>query len=333
MLGALECQIAVVASNFDLNQDIALQGCCPKTGYRQVGASANQFPGIIMATFERPATAILHATDFSPASERAFAHALAIALANQARLTVLHVTGDANDEVPWHDYPAVRNTLERWGKIEPGTPRSAVGSQLGIRVEKMVGVGKDVAKVIAGLTKLKHFDLIVMASGDRQHPFWAKSAVSLPVAEHTKLPVLFVPESGRGSVSMEDGTTRLKQVVIAVDHKPDAQPALGRTALALERFGGDDSQVTLLHIGSEDAFPEVHPPVYGNFRWSKTVRQGKPSREIVGVAEALSADLIVMITDWKRDFWDVLSGSTVEQVVKHAPCPVFTMPADEEKDD
>ena len=195
----------------------------------------------------------------------------------------------------------------------------------------MVGVGKDVAKVVAGMTEVKEFDLIVMASGDRQRPFWAKSGVSIPVAEHSQLPVLFVPESGRGSVSMEDGTTRLKQVVVAVDHKPDAQPAIERTALALERFGGDDSKVTLLYIGKEEEFPNVKAADYGNFQWSKMVRPGKPSQGIVSVAEELDADLIVMITDWKRGFWDVLSGSTVEQVVKHAPCPVFTMPADEDE--
>ena len=283
-----------------------------------------------MSNFDRPAKAILHATDFSPASELAFAHALAIALANGARLTLLHVMQDANDDVPWHDYPAVRSTLERWGKLEPGARRSEVGKKLGIKVDKMVGVGKDVAKVVAGMTEVKAFDLIVMASGDRQRPFWAKSGVSLPVAEHTQLPVLFVPESGRGSVSMEDGTTRLKQVVIAVDHKPDAQPALERTALAFERFGGDDSKVTLLYVGKEEEFPEVNPPADSNQQWSRTVRPGKPSQEIVSVAEELDADLIVMITDWKRGFWDVMSGSTVEQVVKNAPCPVFTMPADEE---
>ena len=284
-----------------------------------------------MSTFEGPATAILHATDFSPASELAFAHALAIALANEARLTILHVVPDAKDDAQWHDYPGVRDTLERWGKLEPGAHRSDIAKKLGIKVDKLVGVGKDVAKVIAGMTEIKPFDMIVMATGDRRHPFWAKSGVSLPVAQHTQLPVLFVPESGHGAVSMADGTSRLKQVVIAVDHKPYAQPALERTAQVMERFGGDDSKVTLLHIGNEEDFPDVFPPSYGNFDWSKTVRKGKPAHEIVAVAEELNADLVVMITDWKRGFWDVVSGSTVEQVVKHAPCPVFTMPADEEE--
>ena len=285
-----------------------------------------------MSNFEGPATAILHATDFSAASELAFAHALAIALANKARLTILHVIRDEHDEVPWHDYPSVRNTLERWGKLEPGAHRSDVGKRLGIKVNKMVGFGKHVANVIADMAEVKPFDLIVMASGEHRHPFWAKSGVSLPVAEHTHLPVLFVPASGRGSVSVEDGNMRLNQVVIAVDHQPDAQPALERVALTLERFGGDDSKVTLLHVGKEDDFPDVVPPQFGNYQWSQITRPGKPSKEIVDVAEELDADLIVMITDWKRGFWDVLSGSTVEQVVKHAPCPVFTMPADEEED-
>jgi len=43
--------------------------------------------------FSDPARFILHPTDFSPQSESAFAHALRLALTNNAILTLLHVEG------------------------------------------------------------------------------------------------------------------------------------------------------------------------------------------------------------------------------------------------
>jgi hypothetical protein len=78
---------------------------------------------------------ILHPSDFSAASEVAFAHALKAALIVQAQLTLMHVSPDMTAE--WTDFPGVRDTLTRWGLIPPESPRSAVPA-LGIDVRKMI---------------------------------------------------------------------------------------------------------------------------------------------------------------------------------------------------
>ena len=57
---------------------------------------------------------IFYPSDFSPASEVAFAHALKWALLAQAELSILHVAPQPKD-VQWTDFPGVRHTLERWG--------------------------------------------------------------------------------------------------------------------------------------------------------------------------------------------------------------------------
>jgi nucleotide-binding universal stress UspA family protein len=41
----------------------------------------------------------------------------------------------------------------------------------------------------------------------------------------------------------------------------------------------------------------------------------------------MSADLIVMLTPRSKPLWDLIAGNTVQQVLRHAPCPVFTMPS------
>ena len=280
-----------------------------------------------MSFFERPANSILHPTDFSPSSESAFAHALAIALENKAALKILHVLGDADEDVPWDEYPSVRKTLEKWGELEPGSRRRDVTDKLGIDVQKVVGVDRNVAKSIAGLAEVEDIDLIVMATNERgENPFWSTGHISFDVSKRSHLPTLFVPDGTRGCVSLEDGTTELNQVVIAVDHKPDAQPAIERIVWALNRFGGINSQVTLLHVGNKDDFPVVHPPKQGDFQWTTMNRTGNAAKEIVAVAQEIDADVIVMVTEDKHGFWDALHGSTTNKVLKHAPCLVFTMP-------
>ena len=54
---------------------------------------------------------IFHPSDFSAASETAFAHALKAALIAQATLTVFHVSPDREEN--WTEFPGVRQTLER----------------------------------------------------------------------------------------------------------------------------------------------------------------------------------------------------------------------------
>jgi hypothetical protein len=67
---------------------------------------------------------ILHASDFSAASEVAFAHALKAALIAKSQLTIMHVFPNMTTE--WTDFPGVRETLARWGLLPPDSPRSAV---------------------------------------------------------------------------------------------------------------------------------------------------------------------------------------------------------------
>ena len=62
---------------------------------------------------------ILHPTDFSLASDYALAHALRLAVANKARLTILLVhQGSSSKE--WTQFAGVRTLLARWGMLPEG---------------------------------------------------------------------------------------------------------------------------------------------------------------------------------------------------------------------
>lgn len=56
------------------------------------------------------------------------------------------------------------------------------------------------------------------------------------------------------------------------------------------------------------------------------VRTGKPFHEIALVAGERAADLIVIATHGHTGLKRVWLGSTAERVVRHAPCPVLTVP-------
>jgi nucleotide-binding universal stress UspA family protein len=54
------------------------------------------------------------------------------------------------------------------------------------------------------------------------------------------------------------------------------------------------------------------------------VIQGKPSAEIVRVAQEETADIIVLGTHGKGMLDKAIFGSTAERVIRRAPCPVLT---------
>ena len=109
---------------------------------------------------------IFYPSDFSPASEVAFAHALKVALLAQAELTILHVAPQSKD-VQWTDFPGVRRTLERWGILPPGSARENVAEK-GMNVTKIVHLHTDPVQAILAYLAEHPTNLIVLATHQRE---------------------------------------------------------------------------------------------------------------------------------------------------------------------
>jgi nucleotide-binding universal stress UspA family protein len=167
-------------------------------------------------------SSVLHPTDFSAASEQAFAHALAIAQIRQTEFTILHV-GDENDaEKAWTRFPTVHKTLEHWGLLKPGSPDSAVLDELNIRVKNVTIRGSD-----PGVETLRYLakhpvDLIVLATEGRAGlPRWTEPSVAESLARSSRTMSLFVPSGvQRAPVSLAGGLLRLHNILVPVDHDP-----------------------------------------------------------------------------------------------------------------
>lgn len=270
-----------------------------------------------------PIDHVLHPTDFSPASEVAFGHALAIALRARAALTLLHVDRQEG-ATPWSEFPSVRGMLERWGLLPPGSPRSAV-PKLGIEVEKVVAAGSDPTDAIAAYLRESPAQFLVLATHGRDGiSRWMSRPVAEPLARAARAPVLFVPDGVPGFVALDDGTVTLHRVLVPADHDPAPRAAIA-VASALARAFDAAARFALLHVGAPDAAPEAR--LEPAAAWERIARNGPVVDEIVAAAEALPADLIAMTTHGHHGFLDALRGSTTERVLRRARCPVLAVPA------
>jgi nucleotide-binding universal stress UspA family protein len=267
---------------------------------------------------------IFHPSDFSEASEVAFAHALKIALVSRAALNTLHV--QSRSDADWSDFPGVRATLERWGLIPKGSPKSAVG-QLGIQVTKVIASSNNPVKACLDFLTRHPADLIVLAVHQHEGRMrWLEKRVGEPIAREAGEMTLFVPHGVPGFVSREDGSVALRNILIPIARTPRAQPAVDAAARMIRSLELASGTVTLLRVGPSSEAPSVSIPDNPGWILNRIAAEGEPDEIILQTADTLGADLIVMTTEGPHGFLDALRGSTSERVLRRSRCPVLSLP-------
>jgi nucleotide-binding universal stress UspA family protein len=273
-----------------------------------------------------PIRSVFHPSDFSWASEQAFAHALRIAVGARAQLTILHV-GSPGTPAQWTDFPGVHPTLERWGLLPEGSTRDDV-ARTGLKVFKTFREGSDPAQAILRHLEREPADLVVLATERREG--WARllqRQVARPVARLSGAMTLFLPEGARSFVSVEEGKVGLGRILIPVGTDPRPQPAVAATVALLAALGVSAPEVTLLHAGGAATAPAVRHALAPDWRWRHEARPGNAVEVIARFAREWAPDLIAMTTRGHDGFLDAFRGSTTERMLDGAPCPVLVMPA------
>jgi nucleotide-binding universal stress UspA family protein len=182
-------------------------------------------------------------------------------------------------------------------------------------------------------TMLRHFrrfppDLIVLATHQRGGiERWLHKAVAEPLARRSGAMTLFVPREGRGFVSLQDGSVALKRILIPIDHDPHPQIALNKALLLAQGLECVVGECLLVHVGSRRIAPVVDLPHRSGWSYEITVRHGHVVDEILKTERGWRPDLMVLATQGHLDFVDALRGSTTEQVLRGAKCPVLAVPA------
>lgn len=267
---------------------------------------------------------IFHPSDFSQASEIAFAHALKIALVSRAALNMMHVAADPDAD--WGDFPGVRETLERWKLIPQGSPKSAVPA-LGIDVTKIIASSRRPVKACVDFLDKHPADIIVLAvrqfEGRMQ---WLEKSIGGTVAQRAGEVTLYLPPDVRGFVAVEDGSLSLRNILVPVAARPAAQPAVEVIMRMISSMQLPPGRVTLLHVGAEEDAPRLSIPASSDWTWHTVTRQGEPVEAILQAADDTRADLIVMTTEGPHGFLDALRGSTSERVLRQARCALLALP-------
>ena len=290
---------------------------------------------------------IICPVDLSDSSVRAFAHAAAIAQWYDAQLTVLHV-------VPTFEPIQMRGDLGDPVRVITPMPREQVLEEMS-RTLNLAAVSPratpiaeagDPQSTIIDQAISKKADLIVMGThGRRGFKRLLLGSVTEAVLREAPCPVLTVPQA---PASVSEAVT-FKRILCPIDFSPSALQALG---FALDLARQADGRVTLLHVvewlAEEEPRASTHfsVPEYRRYMvedaqerlrnlvadesrtWVEIddlVVFGRAHREILRSAETKPADLIVMGAQGRGGIGLALFGSTTQQVVRGAMCPVLTV--------
>lgn len=291
---------------------------------------------------------ILCPVDFSDASQHALDHAAALAKWYDSQVAVLHVLH--SPVLP--ESPAIVGAGALTA-FPPIARRESVDAHLeelvervrgaGVKAEAILDDGNPAARVLETAATLAA-DLIVMGThGVTGFERFMLGSVAEKVLRKASCPVVTVPP--RAAIAARLPYTR---ILCPVDFSPSSLSAL-RFAFSIAEES--DAHLTILHMfdwpPDDDLLVERFDAVefrrvveeQGRHRldalvpdevrvWCKpetNVRYGKPYQAILSEAESESADLIVIGVRGRNAVDVTLFGSTTNQVVRRAPCPVLTL--------
>ena len=268
---------------------------------------------------------ILHPSDFSEASRVAFAHALKAALIARATLTLVHVAPEG-EAAEWSEFPGVRETLERWAILPPGSTKSAV-PKLGIDVKKYIAQDTDPVRSVVHYLEGHPTDLIVLATTQHEGWLgWMHKSVAATISRKAGQMTLFIPAGVDGFVSLDDGSVSLTNILIPVEDARRRMPAIAAAVRLVRRLSLPAGTFTLLHVGDDDQTGDVFRPDVPGWTWNTVVRDGDVTNGILETAGETQAGLIAMSTAGRHGFLDALRGSHSEQVLRRTKCPLLAIP-------
>ena len=295
---------------------------------------------------------ILCATDFSTYAAGALAHGEALAITFGARLLIFHA-------VCFPEYPGQGAAGPRRGPLDDRTRQKAearIGELMrgcAATWEPLVVAGDPVEEVVRVVGEPdRGVDLVITAShglsGLRR---WLLGSVVEPLARTLSRPLLVTRAARRESASVAP----FRCIVAGYGPGPDPGPAAAAAGVLAEVF---ESRLHILHAvespadGSPDGGDTDIP--YGEREaalmaarrrrideaLTETIGErarsgmaielmpGVPGEVLPERARELGADLIVVGVRPHPGFRGAITPSTTEAVLRHARCPVLTVPAE-----
>lgn len=311
--------------------------------------TSNQ-PTVSFSEDPLPIRTILVPIDLSEESYRALDFAVPLAQRFGATVHVVHVyegarqlSSIATTPVLWSDAELSRRLV--------GQVQHRCGAHL--RTEDChIRLGKPFQEIVASAKELKA-DLIVIAShGHTGFKHLTLGSTAEKAVRHAPCPVLVVREATRRPIKTAEDGIILERILVPVDFSECAREGARYASVFATKVGADLLLINVTHTADFTASdPNVVPP-----EWSELVETarlaaedeldemvnflpltgisadtevvlGTPVEKLVERTKQPDIDMLITSTHGNTGLRHVLLGSTAEQLVRLARCPVLVVPS------
>jgi|ERR1051326_2740378 nucleotide-binding universal stress UspA family protein len=272
---------------------------------------------------------ILIPIDFSETSLLAFDHGVQLASVFGADILLLHVVKPNWTIFAVENSPLPMNAIQYQSEVASEkleTLAKKIHNEEAVIIETICETGRVCPVILSAVDKYK-VDLIVMgthgASGFEER-FIGSNAYR--VVNESHCPVLTVQKH---SVKKE-----FKDIVLPIDNSFYSRQKVNHAIMLAEHYGSrihilgllnsdDESEKNKLKIKIEqvEEMFDRHKILY-----SRQIQTGVNFGKIViGYAEKLEADLIMIMTEWEEDITGIFIGPFARQIVNHSTIPVMSI--------
>ena len=292
---------------------------------------------------------ILIPTDFSSCADGALSAALSLAEKHGASLHLLHAVVLHGDD-PYNPGRYFPDTEALFSRLQQEAQERIAELEAGwkdrpVQVTSEIRQGIHPSPVILEVAAELDAGLVVLGTHGRRGPSrWLLGSVAEEVVRRAPCPVLTVRQQDEIPTLRE-----VRRILVPVDFSDDVEESLAVARDLARRYG---ARLSLLHLVE----PVVVPGPYGTMHSMRPVTldyellaqqarskleeliEGEPEVpfkayafsgmarvDIVGFANQLPADLIVIGSHGRTGVRRFLLGSTAEQVVRTAGCPVLVV--------
>ena len=288
-------------------------------------------------------TRILCPTDFSDISTRAEAYATALASRYDAELHLMHVDPPTPVMSPYGEIPVdIRLFEEQREQAEKDLAAARERARaVGVAADASVRGGQPAREILAMADEI-HADLVVLGTHGRggvEHLLLG--SVAEKVMRKASCPVMVVPSS-----AVEGTDVLFSRILCPIDGSASSDDAV---AYAVSLARETDGRLILLYVvepvpsgefGALDTdeyrrLGEAHaqtllqsaltPEVREWCQFEQVVALGKASERILDTAKSIGADVIVMGVRGRGAIDLMAFGSTTNDVIRRATCPVLAV--------
>ena len=281
---------------------------------------------------------ILVSIDFSEESYRALDFAVPLAQRFGATVHVVHVCeGSPDAELARR---LVERVVEERCGVQPGAQ------------ECHLRLGKPFQEINSAAKELKADMIIIASHGHSGFKHLMLGSVAEKIVRHSECPVLVVREATRGPIRTATEGIVLERILVPVDFSECAKEGAKYASVFATQVGAD---LLLINVTSPPNYTaldaNVIPPDWQqlletaqlaaadkldemvNFlplvgiSAETQVAVGTPIEELVSATARPDIDLVIISTHGYTGLRHVLLGSTAEQLVRLAHCPMLVVPS------